>query len=182
MLCDNCGKNEATFIYSENINGVKKEMHLCEKCSKELGVDKMNFNLPIDFSSFFGDMLEEFQTSEFMPLYNNVKELKCKNCGYTFDDIINKGHFGCANCYDTFQSEIDPIIRKIQGANKHVGRIGKISENKVEESHLETKSSKEVNKIDVLKQKLKDAIKQENYEEAAKIRDEIKKAETEHED
>lgn len=173
MLCDNCGKNEATVRYSENINGVKKQMNLCQKCSKELGIDKINFNMPIDFSSFFGEMLEDFQDTEFMPLYN-TKELKCNNCGYTFEDIINKGQFGCANCYDTFQNEIDPIIRKIQGANTHIGRIGKISDNKIEE----TKTKKtQLSKLDKLKEELKDAIKVEDYEKAAILRDEIKELE-----
>lgn len=179
MLCDNCGKNEATVMYSENINGVKKEMHLCQKCSKELGIDNINFNMPIDFSSFFGEMLEDFQTPEFMPLYNSMKDLKCKNCGYTFDNIVNKGQFGCANCYETFQNEIDPIIKKIQGANMHIGRIGKISDNKIEKLNLEDKESKELNKIDQIKAKLKEAIKTEDYEKAAKLRDEIKKLENE---
>ena len=46
MLCENCKQREATVRYSENINGVRKEMHLCEECSRELGItDQMNFNM-----------------------------------------------------------------------------------------------------------------------------------------
>ena len=179
MLCDNCGKNEATVVYTENINGIKREMHLCQKCSKELGIDKINFNMPIDFSSFFGDMLEDFQTPEFMPLYNNLKQLKCKNCGFAFDDIINTGQFGCANCYDTFQNEVDKILRKIQGVDRHIGRIGKISENIIEKTNNENKEQKVLSEIDKLKKELKDSIKKEDYEKAAILRDEIKKIEGE---
>ena len=49
MLCQKCNKNEANVKYTEIINGEKKEMMLCEECSHELGLDNMNFNMPIDF-------------------------------------------------------------------------------------------------------------------------------------
>ena len=61
MLCENCGKNEANVKYTQIINGVKKEMKLCERCSKELGIDDINFNMPIDFSSFLGDLISDYE-------------------------------------------------------------------------------------------------------------------------
>ena len=183
MLCDNCGKKEANVRYSENINGAKKELHLCEECSKKLGIDEINFNMPIDFSSFFGDFLEDFSSPEFMPLLQGVKELKCNGCGNTFEDIINTGKFGCENCYPTFEDRIDPILKRIQGSNRHVGRLGKIIDKKIDEKiENESKAKKEEikgekDKLEELKDNLKDAIKEERYEDAAKLRDEIKKLE-----
>lgn len=183
MLCDNCGKREANVRYSENINGRKKELHLCEECSKKLGIENMDFNMPIDFSSFFGGLLEDFGTNDFMPLFNEVKQLKCDNCGYTFEDIVNTGKLGCENCYSVFENRLDPIIKKIQGSNKHVGRTGKIIDSKISEkinnkdSKTETENNKDVSKVEKLQNDLKKAIKEEKYEEAAKIRDEIKKLE-----
>ena len=53
MLCDNCGKRNANVRYTQIINGNKKEMILCEECSKKLGIGNMNFNMPINFSSFY---------------------------------------------------------------------------------------------------------------------------------
>ena len=133
MLCENCGKREANVRYSENINGVKKEMHLCEECSRKLGItDRMDFRMPsLDFSNFFGSFLEDFSTPDFMPLFNEVKTLKCNHCGYTFEDIVNTGRLGCGNCYDVFEERLDPIIKKIQGSNRHVGRTGKIIDSKI---------------------------------------------------
>ena len=49
MLCDNCRENEATVRYTEIINGNKREMMLCEECSRKLGINKMSLKLPIDF-------------------------------------------------------------------------------------------------------------------------------------
>ncbi len=181
MLCDNCGKREANVRYSENINGRKKELHLCEECSKKLGIENIDFNMPIDFSSFFGGLLEDFGTNDFMPLFNEVKQLKCDNCGYTFEDIVNTGKLGCENCYSVFENRLDPIIKKIQGSNKHVGRTGKIIDSKISEKinnkDSKTENNKDVSKVEKLQNDLKKAIKEEKYEEAAKIRDEIKKIE-----
>lgn len=177
MLCDNCGKREANVRYSENINGRKKELHLCEECSQKLGIGNMDFNMPIDFSSFFGGLLEDFETQDFMPLFNEVKALKCDNCGYTFEDIVNTGRLGCGNCYNVFEERLDPIIKKIQGSNTHVGRKGKIIDSKIEKKFDGNKNeiNKNISELDKLQNDLKKAIKDERYEDAAKIRDEIKK-------
>ncbi len=186
MLCDNCGKREANVRYSENINGKVRELNLCEECSQKLGIGHMDFSMPMDFSNFFGDFMEEFAKPEWMPLLNEVKTLTCDNCGYTFDDIVNTGKLGCGNCYDVFEAKLDPIIKKIQGANRHVGRIGKIIDNNIdkkvnknEETVKENtvKTNKAENNLEELQRSLKEAIKEERYEDAAKLRDEIKKLE-----
>lgn len=179
MLCENCGKREANVRYSENINGVKKEMHLCEECSRKLGItDRMDFRMPsLDFSNFFGSFLEDFSTPDFMPLLNEVKLVKCDSCGSTFEDIINTGRYGCANCYDVFEDRMAPILKKLQGANRHNGRLGKISDNNVkfEKKDEQRSENKADSKLEKLQEDLKQAIKEERYEDAAKIRDEIKK-------
>ncbi len=182
MLCENCKRREANVRYSENINGVRKELNLCEECSRELGItNNMDFKMPtFDFSNFFGSFLEDFSnSSDFMPLLSEIKQVKCDSCNSTFDDIINTGRYGCPNCYDVFEDRMDPILKKLQGSNKHNGRLGKISENKVKfDKKQENNSNKIVeSKLDKLQADLKQAIKEERYEDAAKIRDEIKKEE-----
>ena len=108
----------------------------------------------------------------------------------TFEEFMETGKFGCSNCYESFESKIDPILKNIHGANRHVGRLGEIAPasnleikkneviskdktNKTKESKTSSKQSKE----DKLKQELQKAIKEERYEDAAKLRDEIKKLE-----
>lgn len=178
MLCDNCGKNNANVRYLRNINGIKKEMNLCEECSKKLGITEIGFDMPIDFSSFLGGFLEDFVESDFTNLLEDKNEIRCKGCNSTFEDIANNGKFGCPECYETFESEINSILNKIQGSNTHVGRLGKIERTQVEKISKNSKeTAKEENKIDQLKKTLKELVKDEKYEEAAKIRDEIKKLE-----
>ena len=176
MLCQNCGENEANVRYTQIINGVKKEMALCEKCSKELGITNIDFNMPINLSSFLGEVFGNSEDS-ILPEFTKTKELQCDQCGMPYDEFINTGKFGCSNCYDTFRNKLNPILKNLQGANEHVGRKGKVTK---AELNLENKNEEKPNqksKIDTLKENLKIAIKEERYEDAAKIRDEIKKIE-----
>ena len=181
MYCENCGKNYANVRYTQIINGNKKEMFLCDECSKILGID--NFNMPMDFSTFLGDFLSDFESERLLPELLNRKDLKCERCNYTFDEFINTGRFGCPDCYSIFEDKIDPLLKRIQGANRHNGRLGKIDEIN---SSLEEKSEKEnieetskLGQVYELKRQLKIAIKEEQYEEAASLRDKIKELEGE---
>jgi len=171
MLCDNCGKNEANIKYTQIINGVKKEMKLCQKCSESLGIDDINFNMSIDFSSFLGDLISDYEENSFMPMMSKPKELRCNNCNTTYSEFLNTGKFGCAECYDAFSSKIESVLKRIHGSNKYVGRKSKSAVNKEEKNQ----EQKEENKLNKLERDLKQAIKEERYEDAAKIRDEIKK-------
>lgn len=174
MLCENCGKNQANIKYTEVINGAKKQMHLCEKCSKDFGIGEINFNLPIDFSSFFGDFLENYDNN-FLPSFNTVKKTKCEKCGMTYEEFISTGKFGCENCYNVFTDKVDPILKNLHGANIHHGKKQLPPVEKVKPIIKKEKQVK--SKLDDLKDQLKKAIKEERYEDAAKIRDSIKNLE-----
>ena len=172
MLCQKCHKNEANVRYTEVVNGEKIEMRLCEQCSHKLGLDSINFNMPIDFSSFFGGLLEDdiYNAQEFMPIFQNVKQIKCNNCNMTYDEFVNKGKFGCEECYNIFSNKIDSILKKIHGGNQYLGR--RQLKNNVANKNIEIKEQNNINKLE---QDLKKAISEERYEDAAKIRDEIAK-------
>ena len=92
--------------------------------------------------------------------------LKCKNCGYTFSKYKSTGLFGCDSCYDTFKSEIDNILLKIQGKNRHIQNTREI-----ENTNNETQPK---NELETLKEKLDILVKEEKFEEAAILRDKIK--------
>lgn len=187
MLCEKCNKNEANIRYTEIINGEKREIMLCESCSHKLGLDNISFNMPIDFSSFFGGLLDDeyYNSEDVMPLFQTVKELKCNNCNMTYDDFINVGKFGCEECYEVFSTKIDPLLKRLHGDNKHLGRksihntfknvdLGSESMNKTKTSVGVDDSVDPQNKLQQLQNDLKKAIADERYEDAAKIRDEIK--------
>lgn len=154
MRCQSCGKKEATIRYKENINGSKQELYFCEECAKKLGF--------INFSNIFS------------PIFSNIPEylfseediLKCPNCGYTLKDYSKTGLFGCKECYKTFSNELDDMFLKYHGKNRHF-KLGKNTSKNLEKTES----------IEKLKEKLKEAIKLEEYEKAAIIRDKIRKIE-----
>lgn len=178
MLCDNCGKNDANVKYTQIVNGVKKEMHLCEECSKALGIGNFSFDMPMSMSNFFADFLGEAE-GEFMPTLGVKKELKCNECGMTYNEFLSTGKFGCGNCYEVFSSKIDPILKNLHNGNRHVGRKGIPNNTRINsiQNDVKPEGSQDLSKIEKLQLDLKKAIKEERYEDAAKIRDEIKKEE-----
>lgn len=182
MLCQNCGKNEANVKYTQIVNGVKKEMLLCTRCSKELGIgiENMDFNMPINLSSFFGEFLQETEPSFLQEIIPSQK-LICDKCHMTYDDFVKTGKLGCSNCYEVFSNKIDPLLKNIHPSSRHVGRKLMVNNKNVvntnKNNEVSIEKTNKSSEIENLKNKLKIAIQEERYEDAAKIRDEIKKLE-----
>ena len=147
MICSNCGKNNASITYKQNINGKKITLNLCDNCAHEIGI----FN---SFDDIFSPMILDFE-------YVLPEEIKCKKCGYTLSKYRSTGLFGCDECYKTFKKEIDEILLKIQGKNRQIK----------EEKNIKKEN---INQVDKLKQELQELVNQEKFEEAAVIRDKIK--------
>jgi len=147
MLCQKCLRNQATAHFTQIVNGQKKEMYLCPECAA-----KMDMSFPDIFSNmFFGDLIFD--------------DAICPECGTTFSQIKSIGTVGCPKCYDVFSETLLPYIKKIQGTDRHMPAARKVSPPKKE---LLTEKEK-------LENKLKQAIEKEEYEQAAIIRDEIRK-------
>ena len=174
MLCNKCKKNEATHFMEKNINGKVTKLALCSECAKdsdEFKYDPFEDFKPFNFfDSFFGFPKIAGETGKSL----REPEKRCTLCASTFEDIVNAGRVGCAECYKVFANELRPTVRRIHGDRRHVGRRpGKILENK-EDGDLE-KPEKESRKdvIKSLKKELNEAIKTENFERAAELRDQI---------
>ena len=197
MLCQNCGKNEANVRYTQIVNGVKKEMILCEDCARKLGIGNFKMRMPLHFSNLLGNLFEDYDEG-LLPSFIKENSRECDSCGTLYDDFINTGLLGCADCYDMFEDRLDPMLKNIQGNTKHIGRkplninekmknIGdNFSRNKAEEKNSakesvgsqnnseNNKENDKQEKIQEINKELSKAIEEERYEDAAKIRDEIK--------
>ena len=169
MLCDNCGKNEANIRLTQIINGKKTEMMICEQCGEKMGIAGINFEMPIDISNFLGDLVSE--NDEFIPFNTIKREIKCDSCNMSYQEFLDNGKFGCEKCYTSFGNKVNTLLKRIQGTDKYLGRKANHNENN---EVLEIKTN---NKIEQLQKELKQAIKEERYEDAARIRDEIKRSE-----
>ena len=156
MMCGECNINQATVHITKIINGVKKEMHLCTECARK--VENLGgFKFVTD-----SDM--------FIPLFNyGLEEVKskgreCSFCKATLADFNNSGYLGCPQCYGEFADYLLPVIKRVQKDVKHVGKIPN------EEGELH--SAREYER---LTRELKAAVAEERYEDAAAIRDKLRK-------
>lgn len=171
MKCQSCGKKDATVKYYENINGKKQTLYFCTNCAKNMGFT--DFPSLSDFSNLTNLFSPIFST---IPEFDLLEEKKCKKCGYTLDDYANTGMLGCENCYETFGRNLDDLLYKMHGRNRHKFQERREEKKSIEEDKKSEflKKSKKEKEIDKLKEKLNQLVKEEKYEEAAKVRDEIK--------
>ena len=162
MLCEKCKKNNATTHIRTVINGVARELNLCSHCAAEEGYTGMSHNgLAGMLASMFGETASP-RTSSY--------EVKCPVCGSSFSDIAETGKVGCSECYKTFKSELLPYLKRVHGSTKHSGKIPS-------RASLVAKPATET--IDSLKLELNRLVSEEKYEQAAVVRDKIKKMEEE---
>lgn len=168
MKCERCQKNEATFFYEENINGERKKYSLCAYCAKEMqnSGELKTVKSPFEEMGFADTLLGSlFYPAEAARIGTGAK--KCSRCGFTLRDFREHGKAGCPDCYVTFAAELEPTIRSMHGSATHTGRAP-------------SKLRKKLDRADRLKElrsALNDAIKKEEFEEAARLRDEIRATE-----
>ena len=158
MICDSCKKKNANFHYTKIINGNIEEFHLCETCAfenQELDIDK-----PFSIHKLFSGLFESMENTR----EEKNNDITCSNCGLTFSKFQKTGKLGCLKCYDDFSEYLRPIINGIHGHNHHRGKTPK----RVSPEIILQREAEE------LMIKLEEAIKNEEFEEAAIIRDEIK--------
>ena len=159
MLCQKCGKREATVHIKHSVNGNYKEMMLCGECAEAQSLTGFfNHGAEDLFSGFFGNTVFGGYASE---------QKKCPACGQTQRELARSGRAGCAKCYEVFAPEIDKIVYGIHGNARHAGSA---PGNRAEQLKLK-------NEIEALKKEQETAVLEQNYEKAAELRDKIKELE-----
>ncbi|WP_066715570.1 UvrB/UvrC motif-containing protein [Clostridium sp. Marseille-P299] len=169
MLCDVCNKREAKIYYTEIVNGKKKEQHLCEECAAEHTSFKIKnpiTNQEFTIGGLLSGILESYSTSDNKE--ESSSEVTCIKCGLKYSEFLNHGKFGCAGCYHSFGKMLPKSFRSIHGAELHTGKRPK---GYISETNRIVNSLSEYEKLSI---QLQRAIEQEEFEEAAKIRDAMK--------
>lgn len=157
MLCEKCGKNHATTHIKTVVNGIAREYNLCSQCAAESGY--ATNSLTGMLASMFGD-ISKYESP--------AQKTRCSVCGAYFSDIAKSGKVGCSECYTTFYDELLPYLKRVHGSTNHVGKIPN-------SAPLMVKRETEI--VEDLRNKLSRLIAEENYEQAAVIRDKIKEME-----
>ena len=164
MLCQKCGIKSAVVHYKKTINNNSAQVHLCENCA---GINTL-------MSGFLSGMNPQ----------STRQVVKCDFCGLTQNDISSIGKAGCANCYTVFREYLIPIIRRIHGTDTHAGKKPKphaeesptaISTEEPTTTDIMIIDSSKDSELETLEKAMRQAVLDENYEEAAKLRDQIAK-------
>lgn len=158
MLCQNCGKYEATTHVKRIVNGETAEAHLCTDCAGALGYTDVFGGFSDTFSDLLGSFFGEPTVSAL-----SSRTVRCEKCGNTFNDIVNSGKIGCADCYATFYDKLLPSLQRIHGKTRHEGKTPKAVK----------AEGNQVNKAELLEE-LSEAVERQDFEKAAELRDKIK--------
>ena len=150
MLCEECGKRPAELLLTAVVNGQTTTRSLCRECVKKYQAGDLQAIL----AAVLFSMTEKQQAPAFA----------CPRCGETYQEFQKSGMLGCAACYQTFRRELSPLIARVQGRSQHAGRRPPESP---EEQARQTR-------MEELRARMEQAVTQENFEEAARLRDELR--------
>ena len=178
MLCDNCKVNQATVHLTEIIDEEMTELHLCEDCAREKSATmEQHFGLS-DLLAGLADLGTQVGPEE-------ETKVSCPNCGMAYSDFKRIGRLGCSGCYHSFEKSLTGLLKRIHGSSQHVGKAPSLpatppparlpaapkSEPSATPRGERPKEPKDP--LQELREKLQKAVREEAFEEAAKLRDKI---------
>ena len=159
MLCTICKEKPATVHLTQIVGDKMQKLDLCEDCAKTKGI-----NDPTSFGLADLDLVLGLGASQELEQAAGGVELKCPRCGFTQADFKKSGRLGCPECYRTFAEGLAGLLKTMHKGTRHIG--------KAPEALRATREN--ADRLKMLQLKLAKAIKDENYEQAAQLRDEIK--------
>lgn len=160
MKCDICKIREATVHLTEIINNKVTKLHLCEQCARQKSQEmEEHFGLA-DLLAGLSDIIPAVDKNQ------RVAEAtaKCPSCEFTFQHFRKMGRLGCPNCYEAFKDQLNPLLKKIHGSDTHIGKA----------PLKKAPARSEAVLLRDLRMKLEKAVKTEEFEEAARLRDRIR--------
>lgn len=161
MFCEKCGQNEATVKFVKIENDNKTELHLCQSCAQGY----TNFSLGFDLQNILSSM---FQHGPFASkTYPTPEGKRCPTCGLTLLDVQKNGRLGCSACYEVFENELNPVLRRLHGSVKHTGKVPVRSYPKAWVGR----------QIEEIRRQLDECVRTEDFEQAAVYRDQIRQLE-----
>jgi protein arginine kinase activator len=152
------------------INQKKTQLSICLKCAEEKGITNPLAGLPEIFGKIVANILGEqsLEEDDFEERGTRQSSRRCPECHTSLDDFERTGLLGCGRCYQTFEKELTVLLRRIHGSSKHIGSRPRPRRAIITERDLGK-----------LRQELEQAIRKEQFERAAELRDMIRDAEQE---
>jgi len=163
MECQLCKTKEATVHLTQIIDDEMKKLDLCEGCAKQKGVtDPTGFQLAELLHGAGAGAGAE------VPAPEPVAGLRCERCGLGQAEFKKTGRLGCSDCYDIFGEMLDGVLKGMHKGIRHRG--------KVPASAVKTEGPKDL--LERLSVEMQAAIAREDFEQAARLRDQIRAAKT----
>ena len=161
QLCQRCNKAKATVHLTDIVppDGEKRERHLCERCAREEGLVSQHHES-------ISNILESFV--KHASGMSEAPDTKCPNCGMTFREFRSTGLLGCPNDYQVFEKPLTVLIERAHEQATH--HVGKTPGQHCGEPTRPIALAK-------LKREMRESVEEEDYERAARLRDEINKLE-----
>lgn len=166
MLCDDCKDRDSVVKLTQIVEGSPKELHLCEKCAAQRGVEPV-----VETPPQLGELLHKVQQQLVMAggtssAANAARDaVRCTFCSGTLADFRATGRLGCAHCYGAFESSLRDLLRRVHGNARHAGR-------RYDPPRPDAMQRSVT--LGELRDRLKRAIESEQFELAADIRDRIR--------
>lgn len=152
--CEACGKAPATVHVRRVSAGEEEELHLCQSCAQERGVEGGSGGSSGQAPDPVALLFKGLHQTE-------ASTGTCPGCGMSYSSFRETGRLGCAECYRAFAAELKPLIRRVHGEVRHVGKVP------VKDGEIGDHAAR----IRRLNDDLERAITAEEYERAAEIRD-----------
>lgn len=155
MTCQRCD-DESSVHLTETANGRRREIHLCASCARAAGLlpAEKKPDLALD------GVMQGLIVANVGELVGELAGLTCPVCGLRFMEYRAEGRLGCPNDYVVFSRGLVPLLNRAHGATRHVGKVARLRPAAADRLRLRTR--------------LRDAIAGENYEEAARVRDQLR--------
>ena len=162
IKCQKCSK-PATIHITEIVKGDALEFHLCEEHARQ----QLASEEPEEAKSTAQKAMAKLAMTAPSRDTSEVDKQTCPMCGLSFLEFRNAGRLGCPHDYEAFREELLPLIENIHGETHHGGKVPRRAPS----------DSRRQTELIQLRHDLRKAISAENYEEAARLRDSIKRME-----
>ncbi len=169
QYCTACQKAIATIVIMDVSDGsVTGSQHLCAACAEQMGV--VQPKTPKFSAEMLEDLLGGFDKAKASAGKRQRAEA-CPGCGMTPAEFRTKGRLGCPRCYEVFRDELLPLLQRIHEAQTHRGRLP------ANLGEVTPRAERDDAALTELRRRLEEAVRNERYEEAAQLRDALRRAE-----
>lgn len=166
MKCQNCFKAATLHITEVLAEQSFEELHLCEECAQKYLSEPADKPEPTSRDSS-AELMGIGEAEEIPEETTDLSQQKCDVCGMKFVEFRNSGRLGCPHDYQAFQAELIPLLESIHGQTRHSGKTPR---------RLPRKKATQ-QEISRLRKDLLQSVNKEDYEAAARIRDQIRRLE-----